>query len=118
RPGERLAGAFEEVQRIARRPSDVEAVTGAAQVTVAVPADVALHLVRGIEATALDQALGEAQRHRRVVGPVSCRQAEWSAAAHAGERLKCAGRHELDRGAQCVADGEAKKGAGGAVCYG
>jgi hypothetical protein len=78
---------------------------------VPVPADVAVHLVGGIEAVACDEALGEAERHGGVVRPLSRLQAERSVADHVGDRGEGAGIPEFDGGAECVADGEADQGA-------
>ena len=75
------------------------------------PADVALELIHGIEAAALDQALGEAERHRRVVGEGPGRELERAAADDVVDGGEGSGRAELERGAEGVADGEAEEGA-------
>lgn len=63
----------------------------------------------------LDQALGQGERHGGVVRPLPRREAEGAAAGHLGvERPRVAGR-ELQRGAEGVADREAKEAAPGAV---
>jgi hypothetical protein len=105
--GEGLAGALEALEGRPRRVPDVEAVAGARQVALAVPADVAPELVDGVEAAGLDQALGEAERHRGVVGPCANWQPVRPAAHHVGERCEGAGLLELDRRADGVADRQA-----------
>ena len=61
----------------------------------------------GVERAGLDQRLGEAERHRRVVGPCAGGQRERAAADHVLDRLEGAGRLELDRRADRVAHGQA-----------
>ena len=73
------------------------------------PAQVALALVQRHEATGLDQALGQAQRHGGVVGPLPRAQPEGAAADHVGDRREAARRLELERSAERIADGEAEQ---------
>ena len=54
----------------ADRHADIEASAGAAVMAFAIPSNVSLQLIDGIEPLAFDQALREAQSHRGVVGPL------------------------------------------------
>ena len=105
----RLAAALEAQQSVTDRVADVEAGAGAAVMSVAKPADVALQLVDGIEAVPLEQALRQAQCHGGVVGPLPCRQVEWAAADDVGQRLEGAGVAELHRRPECVTGGQAEE---------
>jgi len=62
-----------------------------------------------VEATALDQTLGETQRHRRVVGPLAGLKMERSAAGHVVHRGEVPARHELYRRADSVASRKAEE---------
>jgi hypothetical protein len=68
------------------------------------PADVPAHLVGRIESAALDKAVGEAERHRRVVGPLPRLEPERTAPHHVVDRLELTRPRELERRAQRVAD--------------
>ena len=94
--------------------ADVEAPPGARPVSLAIPAHVALELVDRIEAAALNEALGQAERHRGVVGPApgGGRTGRRRPCRSAARRCRAA---ELDGGADGVADGEAKERAAEAV---
>src|SRR5690606_3625952 len=92
-----------------------EAVARAAPVAFTVPAYVALHLVARVEAAALEDALGEAERHGGVIGPLARREAVGPAAAQVVERREAAGPLELDGRAERVADGESEQRAGVAM---
>jgi hypothetical protein len=61
---------LEALERLLYRVADVKAPPGAAEMAVPPPVHVALELIDGIEPPALDQALREAESHRRVVGPL------------------------------------------------
>jgi hypothetical protein len=73
------------------------------------PAHVTLQLVDGVEAPAFDEALGEAQRHRGVVGPGAGGQVERAAADHVRDGFERPRRLELDGRPERVADGEAQQ---------
>lgn len=103
--------ALEARERRAYGRADVEAAAVRAQVPVAPPADVALELVERVEASAPDQALGEAERHRGVVGPLAGCEVERAAADDVVDRGEGGGAAELERRAECVAGGEAEEGA-------
>jgi hypothetical protein len=75
------------------------------------PAHVPPHLILGVEPSALEQTLGQAHRHRRVVRPLARRQAKRSTADHVGDRLEGARLLELQGGPQRVPDREAEEGA-------
>src|SRR4051812_7522184 len=113
--GIRAAGRQEPDERGANGAADVEARAGAAEMPLAPPADVALELVDRVEAAPLDQALREAERHRRVVRPLTRLQAERPAADHVRQRLERARRAKLDRRADGVAGREAEQRAAVAV---
>ena len=51
-----------------------------------VPSHVAVHLVLGVEPVAFHEAGRQAQRHGRVVGPLTRLEAERTAADHVGDR--------------------------------
>ena len=80
-----------------------------------VPQHVAAQLVLEVELASVEQRLGEAQRHRGVVGPLARLQAERAAADHVVDRLEGARRAELERRADGVAAREAEQRADGAV---
>jgi hypothetical protein len=100
---------LEFFQRRPRGVADVEATVGAAQVTVAIPANIALHLVAGIESAPLDQALRQTQRQGRVVGPLPRLQLKRPAASDVPHRRKRTRRLEFDRRPQRIADGKAEE---------
>ena len=102
-----VAGLLEGCEGGADRRTDVEALPVAAEVALAPPAVVALHLVFGIHAPAGDQALGQAEGHGRVVGPLARLQAEGAAAGHLRDGPEGAGGAELNGRPQGIADGEA-----------
>src|SRR5947208_5167024 len=108
-----IAGAFEAHEGRAHGVADVEAPSGRAQVAVAPPADVAHELVDRVEAAPLDQALGEAERHGRVVGPGPGGEVERTAADELGDGAEGAGRAEFKGGTEGVAEGETQEGAAG-----
>ena len=103
--------ALERGQSVLRLHADVEAGPGAAQVTVAPPADVALELVDGIEAAALTRL--SARHSAMLVSSV-----HWPGLAGTARRRPCRsigskvpGRLELERRAERVAGGEPEHGA-------
>src|SRR5690606_7162935 len=99
----------------ARGIADIEAAAGAAPVAVAVPVYVALHLVARVEAAALEDALGEAERHGGIIRPLARGEAVGSAAAQVVERREAARPLELDGRAERVAGGESEERAGVAM---
>jgi hypothetical protein len=70
---------------------------------LAPPAHEAVHLVGWVEATGLDQALGHAQGHGGVVGPLAGLESERSPADHVCNGFKGSWWIELQRRAQGVA---------------
>ena len=62
------------------------------------PAAVSSHLVAWIEPTALYQAFGEAQCHRRIIRPFTGLEPKWTTANHVGDRRKAATGGKLDGG--------------------
>src|SRR5690606_2546963 len=109
RAGVGLARALKMLQGPGSRVADVKAHARAAQVALAVPAQVALHLVAGIELTPLDEAFRKAKGHGCVVGPLARFQAPRPAADHVRNGLKSTRPLELQRGAQRVAHREAEQ---------
>src|SRR5262249_43493154 len=101
-----LTRPHEVVERAAGGGPDVKAPPLHAQVPVTVPPAVRFELVNRVEALLRDEALGEAQRHRRVVGPLAWLQVERPAADDIGERLERAGQFELQGGAEGIPGGE------------
>src|SRR4029078_8059213 len=93
-----LTGTLEPHERAADRVADVETRARAAVVPLMPPAHVALQLIDRVEASALDQALGKAQRHRRVVGPFARPELERAAANHGGDWRERARALALARG--------------------
>jgi hypothetical protein len=110
-----LGGLLEPLQRLPGGVADVEAPAGARALAVAVPGDVAAQRVGGVVAPLREQAVGEAERHRRVVGPRSGGEPERSAADDLRQRRERPARSELDRRPERVADGEAQERPPGAV---
>ena len=101
-----FAGLLELVECVGGGIADIEAVSCAAHVPVPVPADIALHLIAGIEAFLLDQAFGQTKRHARVVGPLTWLQVKGSATDHIGNRRKVSALLELDGRAYGIANGQ------------
>ena len=101
-----FAGALESRQRRGSGAADVEARTGRRPVPAAPPRDVAPELVGGVEVAGVEDRLGEAHRHRRVVGPRSRREPERPATDHVVDRRERARPAELEGGADGIADGQ------------
>ena len=97
------------VQGRANRVADIEAVARAAQVPQPILADVTLQLIHRVEAAALDETLGEAEGHRRVVRPRASREIERAAAHDVGDGPKRAGAPELECRPERIAGGEAEE---------
>jgi hypothetical protein len=106
-----VAGFAVADQRAPDGVADVEAGAGDRVGAVAPPRVVAFDLVGGIRAVAGEQAVGQAQGHRGVVGPLPGLQAEGAAADNAGDRRKRAARFELHGRAERVAGGQPEQGA-------
>ncbi len=104
RPAEGLEGRSD-------RKAETEATAGAAQIAFVPPTEVAFHLVTGVEAPALDEALGKTEGHGGIVGPLSRAQVEGSAAHHVGDRGERPRQHELHGRAHGVARSQPEEGA-------
>ena len=120
--GTRLVGTragfaieFEAAQRRRHGVADVETTAGDAHVALVAPAQIAAHLISGIEAVACEQALRQAEGHGGVVGPLPRREAKGAATDHVRQRGETPGRLELQRRAQRIADGETEQTAAVAV---
>ena len=109
---EPLTRPLETVQGRANRVADIEAVARAAQVPQPILADVTLQLIHRVEAAALDETLGEAEGHRRVVRPRASREIERAAAHDVGDGRKRAGAPELESRPERIAGGEAEEARG------
>ncbi len=70
------------------------------------PRQVAAQLVLGVEGVTIEDRLGQAHGHRRVVGPLTGFEAERTSADHVGDRLERPRALELERRADRVAYGE------------
>jgi len=66
--------------------SETTAVTGI--VSIISPVQVTLHLVQRIETIHVHQALGQAQGHGSIIGPLAWIQTEMTTATHICDRLK------------------------------
>ena len=84
--------------------TDVETRPGRRPISVAVPTHVSSELIDRIEFTAVEDRLGQAHRHRRVIGPRTRPEPERTTTDHVGDRRERTGRLELERGADGVAD--------------
>lgn len=105
-PGVGLAGPLESLQRRPSRVPDVEAPPRARPLSLAVPPHIPLQLIQRIEPRPLHQALAETQRHRRVVGPRTGREAERPTTDHVRDPLERPRPPELDRRPDCVTNSE------------
>ena len=86
-----LTGAFERGERLKDGSADVEALAGAAVMSFTLPAQVSRQLVDGVESLGLEQALREAEGHRRVVCPLPWLEIEGTAADHVVDGVEGAG---------------------------
>ena len=103
RPRVGVAAVLGEVrQRLVDRVADIEAVPPRGQVALVPPPQVTAHLIGRVESAALDQALCQAQGHRRVVSPLARLQPERAAAGHVTDRLESTGPLELQRRAKRI----------------
>lgn len=110
-PGKGLVVVQEALQGIADSHPDVEAFAGAAQISFFHPATITPHLVGRVEAAGIEQAGGQIQGHRGVVGPLAGLQRKWSAADHVGERGEAAAAPELHRRADGIPARQPEQGA-------
>lgn len=88
-----------------------ETAARARQVPLVSPAQEALGLVAQIEGAGLNEAAGQAQGHRGVVGPLPGLQAEASAPTHAGHSRQGVTWGELHRSPERVTKRQAEQGA-------
>jgi len=106
RAAKRLPCFDEPLQRCARRVTDIETVAGAAQVSVAPPAGVPFKLIDRIERSALNQALGQTQRHGRIVRPLTRLQSERAAAGNVRNGGEAGGTLEFKGCSERIAGGK------------
>ena len=97
-----LASDLELLQGGAGLVANIETPARAAEVPVAIPADEPGQLVAGIVGLGLGQARCDAQRHRRVIGPLPGRQLEHPAAHHVGDGREGVAGLKLDSGPQGI----------------
>lgn len=102
-----VAGALPAAECGAGRVADIEAGAGAAIRTPLPPIDEALHQVCLIDAAAHQQAVGEGQCHRGIIGPFARFQLKNAATDHVCKPGVAVPRFELERGANGVPDGQA-----------
>src|SRR5262245_3167894 len=107
----RLLRPFEVLEAAAGRRTDVETAAFHTPMTFAIPANVSCRLVDRVEAGASDQALGQAQRHGRVVRPLARPEVEWPAPDNGCERLERPGQREFDRCAEGIPGRQSEQGA-------
>jgi hypothetical protein len=80
---------FLEAQKGSLGPtSNIETATIAAQMPMPVPPQIALKLIHRIEATHLNQAFGETEGQRGVIGPLPRLQIERTSAQHIVDRFE------------------------------
>jgi hypothetical protein len=89
--------------------ADIEAVPGAAQIPFSEPFKISSHLILRIESPRFDQTLRQAERHGGIIRPLTGLEIKRSTADHIINGIKGAGRSELKRGAQRVADGQTQE---------
>jgi hypothetical protein len=94
-------------QGLAGGDSNVKAFACAAQVPVAPPADIALHLVKRIELVRLNQTISKAKSHGSVIGPLARLQVKWPTAHHVRDGFKGSRLPEFQSGPNGIADGQA-----------
>ena len=107
--GERLASCCESRQCGLSGHSDVKALTRGAQVTVLPPVQVTAHLVAWIKPAALEEALRQAECHRRVVGPFTALQLKGASALHIGQWGERASWFEFQGRSHGITAGETQK---------
>ena len=79
------------------------------------PSAVTIHLIFGVEAAPLDEALRETQSHGSVVGPFAGFEIERTAADNIRYWFKSASGFEFQGGTQRIADRQSQKGAAALV---
>ena len=76
---------------------DANALTGGREVSLLLPAPVTRNLIAGVEPVAVQQTLGETQRHRSVIAPAPTGQIERPASQHVPDRREASGAAVLSR---------------------
>jgi hypothetical protein len=89
--------------------ADIEANASAAPQAMAVPTQIALHLIQSVITLAEGQAICQTQRHRRIIGPLTGFQTKRTPAYQISERLKAAWRFKFQRCAQGIASCQTHK---------
>ena len=106
----RRAGVLEARKRRARRHADVEAAAGVRIVAPSPPGDKAGEKILLVEFWYGLQAIGESERHGRVVGPPTRLEVEGAAADHVGDvGIAVTGPPEFERGANRIAHGKTQE---------
>src|SRR5690349_10298542 len=83
--------------------------SGELPISVAEPPDLRLHLIRGVEPSAFDQAVRQSQRHRRIIRLLAGLQLERHTADHIVDRSERAWRGEFQGCPQRVSDCKAQQ---------
>src|SRR5262245_1067450 len=109
RSRENDATPLSDRQRPCGAGGDPDALAGRGQITLLLPARIALDLVARIEAVGLEQALGQAQRHSGVIRPRASREIEWPTTDHVAHGGKCARAAELRSRSHCISDSQTEK---------
>jgi hypothetical protein len=73
------------------------------------------HLIHRVELSALEEALGQAQGHGRVVGPLARLEPERPSTRHVSERFERAAGRELDSRSNRIAAGQTDQGTAGTI---
>jgi hypothetical protein len=102
-----VATTLEPHERRSDRVADIEAIAGARQVSLLVPTEVPAHLIGWIEASTVDEAFGQTERHGGIVSPLPGLEPEWTTPEHVRDRLERAGTAEFECRPERVAGGEA-----------
>jgi hypothetical protein len=66
-------------------------------------------LIAGVESIALDQTLGQAKRHGRIVRPRAARKIKWAPADHVANGTERSRPTELGSGSHCIAHGKSEQ---------
>ena len=104
----RAARCSEVCERLANSVPNIEDRAIAAQVSLVRPASVTLQLIDEVEAPRFNSALGQAEGHRSVVGPLTRSEVEWAPTNHIVNFLEGARRAEFQSATERVAGRKAE----------
>ena len=111
RAGRATRGVLGAAQRPGGGCGNTHTVAAGREMTLPLPAGIALQLILWLKALTLEQAFGQAQRHCGVVTPAAARQIKCSAAQQIAHRCKAPRSPVLGRGAERIAHRESKQAA-------